>query len=331
MELFEKLSGAAFGRLELAVVEMNGLGLNPNAVLAGDTHGSLASGTRMIMDLHGSMTGELAGTFNGTDYSNVARGKVVSNVHGMLLVEGGEKLAVKILAENEGGEMRAEIRLRHYGAFSAVNDKTLLARGPATAGDTLSLTIYEAEADAPFADPDVSTVDYANFPFTLEDLQANPDARSVYSGEGRLNGAESFGVDVMAVFGGQVPIPDEGLRMNGYFAGPAMGGVNGVISGRNFLHVTRDGASHMNSKIIVRTFDGETLLVEAQGASFMETGPAWWETSRTVSNLARYADAARRFNVGVGSTDVASGQIFYNHFSLAEDPFRKTARTRNDI
>ena len=323
MQIFESLSGAAFGTLDLTVVEMNGLGLNPNAILSGDARGPLDNGTRIIMDMHGTMAGEVAGTFNGTDYANVTGGKVVSNIHGLLVTDAGEKLSVKILGEAEGGEMRAEIRLRHYGALSAVNDKTLLARGPVTPGGSAKLTIYDVEATAPFADPDVSTVDYANFPFTLENLQANPDARSVYSGEGRLNGAESFGVDVMAVFGGQVQIPEEGLRMNAYFAGPCAGGVNGVISGRNFLAVTPDGASHMNSKIIVRTFDGETLLVEAQGASFIQTGPAWWETSRTVSNLPRYADMARSYNVGVGSTDVASGQIIYNHFSLLENPFRE--------
>lgn len=321
MSVFETLNGAPFGTLTLTVVEMNGLGLNPNAILVGDARSPLDSGTRIIMDLHGSLGGEIAGMFNGTDYVNVTDGKVVSNIHGMLVTEAGERLSVKILGEASDGEMRAEIRLRHYGALADVNDKVLLARGPVTPGGTATLTIYEAETKAPFADPDLSTVDYSNFPYALEDLQANPRARSVYSGEGRLNGAESFGVEVAAVFGGQVNIPEEGLRMNGYFAGPAVGGVNGVISGRNFLHVTPDGASHMNSKIIVRTFDGETLLVEAQGASFARTGPAWWETSRTVSNLPRYAEAARRFNVGVGSTDVVSGQIFYNHFSLAENPF----------
>ena len=321
MDLFENLTGTTFGTLNLTVVEMNGLGLNPNAILAGDTVGPLDQGTRIILDLHGALSGEIEGTFNGSDYACVSGGKVTSNIHGMLLTNAGEKLSVKILGEAVGGEMFAEIRLRHYGALSAVNDKTLLARGPIAPGGSMSLTIFETDPAKPFADPDISTVDYANFPYTLEDLQANPNAMSVYAGEGRLNGAESFGVEVMAVFSGQVQIPDEGLRMNGYFAGPAVGGVNGVISGRNFLHVTPDGASHMNSKIIVRSFDGETLLVEAQGASFVQTGPAWWETSRTVSNLPRYAEAARRYNVGVGSTDVASGQIFYNHFSLAEDPF----------
>ncbi len=321
MSIFDNLSGAAFGTLTLTVVEMNGLGLNPNAILAGDAQGPLDTGTRLIMDMHGQMTGEITGTFNGSDYANVSGAKVQSNGHGMLVTPEGEKLSVKILGEAEGGQMRAEIRLRHYGALAHVNEKRLLATGPVTPGGTATLTIFETVADAPFADPDVSNVDYANFPYTLEDLQANPDAQSVYSGEGRLNGAESFGAEVMAIFGGQVPFPADGIRINGYFAGPAMGGVNGVISGRNFLHVTPDGASHMNSKIIVRTFDGETLLVEAQGASFAQTGPAWWETSRTVSNLPRYAEAARRFNVGVGSTDVASGQIFYNHFSLAKNPF----------
>lgn len=323
MTNFDNLSGTPFGTLTLSVVEMNGLGLNPNAILAGDAHGPLDTGTRMIMDLHGSMTGEVAGTVNASDYVRVTDGNVISNLHGYLLTPEGEKLSLRLLGEAADGEMRAEIRLRHYGSLSMVNEKTLLARGP-VAGGKMELTIYEADAAAPFADPDLSHVDYANFPYTLEDLQNNPEAQSVYSGEGRLNGAESFGVDPMAVFGGQVQIPEEGLRMNGYFGGPCAGGVNGMIMGRNFLYVTPDGASHMNSKIIVRSFDGETLLVEAQGASFVQTGPAWWETSRTVSNLPRYAEAAKRYNVGVGSTDVQSQQIIYNHFSLPENPFAET-------
>ncbi|WP_421701089.1 hypothetical protein [Aliiroseovarius sp.] len=74
-------------------------------------------------------------------------------------------------------------------------------------------------------------MDHANFPSTLEHLQANPAAQSVYSGEGRLNRAENYGIEVVAIFGGLVPIPEEGLRMNGYFTGPAVGDVNGVISG----------------------------------------------------------------------------------------------------
>lgn len=321
MNTFDNLTGTPFGTLTTTIVSINGLGLNPNAILAGDAQGPLENGTKIIFDLHGSMTGEITGSFNGSDYARVHLGKVYSNTHGMLVTEEGEKLSVKILGEVEGGQMHAEIRLRHYGALSAVNNKRLLATGPVGPDGLTTLTIYESDADAPFIDPDVSTVDYANFPFTLENIKADPDAQSVYSGEGHLLGAESFGVDVMAIFTGQVPIPEEGIRLNGYFSGPAAGGVNGVILGRNFQTVTPDGASHINSKIIVRTFDGESLLVEAQGGMFPQTGACWWETSRTITNLPRYAEAARRFNIGLGSTDVASGQVIYNHFSLSKNHF----------
>ena len=321
MSAFDNLSGATFGTLTFGVTSMNGLGLNPAAILAGDAHGPLDTGTKVIIDVAGEMTGEVAGTFTGSDYANVHGGTVFVNTYGLLVTDEGERLAVRILGEVTGGEMRADVQLRNYGAMASLNTRRLLAVGPVDATGSATLTIYESDADAPFADPDLSTVDYANFPYKLEDLQDKPEIWSVYSGEGRLLGAESFGVDVMAIFGGQVQIPDEGIRLNGYFAGPAAGGVNGAILGRNFQTVTPDGASHINSKIIVRTFDGETLLVEAQGGMFPQTGASWWETNRTVSNQPRYAEAARRYNVGVGSTDVASGQIFYNHFSFATNPF----------
>lgn len=307
-----------FAELQMTVVGLDGLGSSPQAILSRDLPGEAV---RLVMEVHGSTSGELAGSFSGTDYATVTPEGIRSNVHGVLLTESGERLALRILGEQRGTELWAELRLRHYGALASVNERRFFAHGPATAGAGAKLEVYELQAEPYFADPDLSAVDYANFPFTLEALQANPDAVSVYSGEGRLDGAESFGAEVMAIFGGQVPFPEEGIRMNGYFSGPAAGGVNGVISGRNFLWVTPDGTTHMNSKILVRTFDGESLLVEAQGASFAATGPLWWETSRTVSNLPRYQELARRFNVGVGSTDVQTGKIVYNHFALPEDPF----------
>ncbi len=52
MQNFEKLGGASFGTLGLKIVEMNGLDLNPNAILAGDAHGPLDTGTGMVIDLH---------------------------------------------------------------------------------------------------------------------------------------------------------------------------------------------------------------------------------------------------------------------------------------
>lgn len=326
MKIFPDLdqAGQSFGKLTFTVTSLNGLGLNPSDILSGKAQGPLESGTRLVMDIHGEFTSdELQGTVSASDYANVIDGKVLSNMHGNVVVEGGEKIALRILAETQDNEMKAEIKLRNYGTYASINEKTLLARGACTPGGTTTLSVYHVTGvtEPLFKDPDLSTVDYANFPFTLEGLQANKDAVSVYSGQGTLNGADSFGVDTMAVFGGQVPIPEEGVRINGFFAGPCAGGVNGVISGRNFLWVTPDGQSHMNSKIIVRTLEGDTLLVEAQGASFPQTGAAWFETSRTVSNLPKYADAARRFNVGVGSTDVQTREIVYNHFSLAENPF----------
>lgn len=321
MSAFNNLGGTPFGTLTMAPTSINGLGLTPSKIFSGDAKGPLDTGTKVIIDVTGAMEGAVSGSFSGSDYANVQDGVVSVNCYGTLVTGDGDQIAVRILGEVRDGQMQADVQLRNYGTLAHLNSKRLLGTGTMAEGGCISLTLYESDAEAPFADPDLSTVDYANFPFTLEDVKANPDAQSVYSGEGRLLGAHSFGVDVMAIFGGQVQIPDEGIRLNGYFAGPAAGGVNGVILGRNFQTVGPDGASHINSKIIVRTFDGDTLLVEAQGGMFPQTGASWWETNRTVSNLPRYAEAARRYNVGIGSTDVQSGHIVYNHYSLPENPF----------
>lgn len=75
---------------------------------------------------------------------------------------------------------------------------------------------------------------------------------------------------IQAVLTGQCYVPEEGVRLNGYFGGPVAGSLNGVISGRNFLRVMPNGSMSMNSKIIVHTSLNETVLVEALGASFLE-------------------------------------------------------------
>jgi len=287
----------------------------------GEAQGPLSTGTKFIRDFSGQMTGKLSGYFSGTDYTNVLDSVVYVNTYGTLVTEDREQVAVRLLGESDGGDVRVDVQLRNYGRYNNWNNARILGLGKVGSDGSVTLTLHEADGDAPFKDPDISHVDYANFPYKLEDLQGNPDVWSVYSGEGQVIGAHSFGVDVMDIFGGNVKIPGEGIRLNGYFSGPAVGGVNGVILGRNFQTVTPDGASHINSKIIVRTFDGETLLVEAQGGMFPQTGASWWETNRTVSNLPRYAEAAKRYNVGVGSTDVQSGKVIYNHFSMAENPF----------
>jgi len=174
--------------------------------------------------------------------------------------------------------------------------------------------------DTPLAweDPDVSKVDYQKFPYTLEDFKADEAATIIYAGNGHLNTVESFGADVNKVFSGQFPIPEEGLRLNGYFSGSTAGNINGVISGVNYLRVMPDGSMRMNSKIIANTYEGETLLLEALGASFPATGPAWWETSRAFSNLKKYAHLTKLHNLGVGSTNVQTQMINYNHYGYED-------------
>jgi len=213
-----------------------------------------------------------------------------------------------------------QIQLRHNGVHNWVNSQYLFAKGTVSTGtQSTELTIYafnENPLETPLAweDPDVSKVDYQNFGYTLEDFKADDSATIIYAGNGHLNTVESFGADVNKVFSGQFPIPEEGLRLNGYFSGPTAGNINGVISGVNYLRVMPDGSMRMNSKIIANTYEGEVLLLEALGASYIQTGPAWWETSRGYSNLEKYAFLTKLHNLGVGSTNVQTQMIEYNHY-----------------
>jgi len=324
-ESLEQHSNAKeFGKLNYGVVGMEGMGLNPQDILNGKVKNE-EDGTRVIMGLYGTLSGKINGTFNGRDFLNVfPAANSFTNTHGIIKTKDGQHIAVKILGETTtDGNVNYQIQLHNNtDTYSWINASYLFAKGKTANGSLQTeLTVYafdENPLDSPLAweDPDVSEVDYLNFPYTLEDFKSDDSATIIYAGNGHLNTVESFGADVNKVFSGQFPIPEEGLRLNGYFSGPTTGNINGVISGVNYLSVMPDGSMRMNSKIIANTYEGETLLLEALGASFPQTGPAWWETSRAVSNLEKYAHLTRLHNLGVGSTNLQTQMINYNHYGF---------------
>ncbi len=317
-------SAKEFGKLNYGVVGMEGMGLNPKNVLSGKAQNG-KDGTRIILGLYGTFSGKINGTFNGRDFLNVFPStNSFTNTHGIIKTEDGQHIAVKILGETTAdGNLNYQIQLHNNtDTYNWINTHYLFAKGK-TSHDSLQtdLTVYafdENPLDSPLAweDPDVSKVDYLNFPYTLEDFKSDHSATIIYAGNGHLNTVESFGADVNKVFSGQFPIPEERLRLNGYFSGPTTGNINGVIGGVNYLRVMPDGSIRMNSKIIANTYEGEPLLLEALGASFPKTGPAWWETSRAVSNLEKYAHLTRLHNLGVGSTNIQTQMINYNHYGF---------------
>lgn len=323
--LEEHNDASLFGKLKYNIVSMDGLGMNPKDLLSGKAQNG-ADGTRVVLGLSGHMTGQLVGSINGRDFITVHPGTdTFTNAYATIATDDGSHIAVKILGETSTtGEICYQIQLRHYGpTHSWVNEKYLFAKGSTVDNPQTELTIYafdENPLDTPMAwvDPDLSLVDYKNFGYTLEDFQSDDAATLIYNGNGLLNGIDSFGADVNKVFTGQFPIPAEGLRLNGFFSGPTAGSLNGVITGINYLRLMPDGSMIANSKILVNTYEAETLLIEAQGAGYRETGPAWWETSRTYSNLEKYSYLTKQYNLGVGSTNVQTREINYNHYAYTD-------------
>ncbi|MDK9764725.1 hypothetical protein KI743_22230 [Vibrio sp. D420a] len=330
--IFAQVNGTHFAKLSSHFTSIDGLGLNVGEIFSS----SVEIGVQFIAESTGKMNGELSGTLTTTEYFTKTDDGFSVNVHGILSTEVGESVSVKMLGHiSHLGVANYQIALRQYGELGQqFNHLHLFATGrvDVLTGRT-SLKICSSETNPfgsglslylggnAFFDPDAPTISYKAFPFTLESLQSDANAQIIYAGQGKLNGIESFGVDIQAVLSGQYPIPEEGLRLNGYFSGPVQGSINGVISGRNFLRVMPDGSMVMNSKIIVRTSLGETLLLEALGSSFLETGTAWFETSKTVSNLDKYQHLTQLYNVGVGLTDINTQQIVYNHYGYSNNPF----------
>lgn len=320
--LEENGNAKTFGKINYSIGAMDGLGMNPNDILERKAKNG-DNGTRVILSLFGKLEGDLNGTITGRDFLTVHENNAFTNTEATLATEDNQHVAVKLLGETDtNGQVFYQIQLRNYGeAYNWVNSKFLFAKGTSNPTGT-ELTVFAfdenpLETALAWEDPDYSKVDYKNFGYTLEDLKNNDASTIIYAGHGHLNNLESFGADVNKVFTGQFTIPEEGLRLNGYFSGPTAGGLNGVISGVNYLRVMPDGSMRMNSKIIAYTLIGETLLLEAYGASYMQTGPAWWETSRAISNLEKYAHLASLYNLGVGSTNVQTQEIEYNHYGFS--------------
>lgn len=314
-----------FGTITYNESSLDGLGMNPLDILSGKAQNS-ADGTKLIKGFRGTISGKITGYLTGRDFLSVLPSTAsVSNIHGVITTDDGQRIAVKVLGETDiNGQIIYQFQLRNYGeTYHWLNDTFLFAKGSmdaATRQTTLKLYAFEQNPlDSPliWEDPDISKVDFRDFPYTIEDFEKDGEGTIIYTGDGFLNGLETFGADLDKVFSGQFPIPEDGLRVNGYFSGPTAGNINGVIDGINYLRMLPDGSMRANSKIIINTFEGETLLLEALGAGFPPTsGPAWWESSRTVSNLEKYAAFNRLHNLGMGTTDFQSGKIHYTHYGF---------------
>ncbi|USD59645.1 hypothetical protein J4N45_14135 [Vibrio sp. SCSIO 43140] len=331
--VFANLSGQLFATSSRVFAAIDGLGLSVEDLC----NGNMSTGQQFITESTGTFKGEVTGEIVCTEFYQKQENGYSANIHGILNVDGHAPVSIKMLGLIDAdGTSHYQIALRQHDSLAlSLNHLHLFAQGKTDfAKGSSQLEIIRCDSNPfgngrslylggnAFFDPDAPLVNYKDFPFTLESLKDATDTTLIYAGQGNLNGIEAFGANIQAVFGGQHEIPEEGLRLNGYFSGPVAGSINGVITGRNFLRVMPDGSMSMNSKIIVRTTLGETVLLEALGASFIETGTAWFETSRTVSNSEKYAHLTKLYNVGVGSTDITTQQIIYNHYGFNNNPFK---------
>lgn len=305
--------------------------------LGGDAQ-TLPSG-RLNSLFTGAMSGGiLDGNVNGTDYISVTpEGIIMINAYGTVTTTDNKTLRYRVLGSavpNSDGAtatITEQVYITSYDPdYEWLNSRHNYGVGTLDlATNTAELKIYTFQDDqfadnAPFTDPDVRPLsEFENFPYSITNLEAlenNDLATLIYNGNGQLTGIESFGANVNDIFTGNFPIPAEGVYINASFTGTIEeGAVNGTISGTNYLRITQQGVQVINSKITVTTTDNVTLMLEAQGRNSADAnGTAWIERTKTVTNASQYLQLNGLFNIGVGTTNIQSGEINFNHYGFTE-------------
>ncbi len=130
-------------------------------------------------------------------------------------------------------------------------------------------------------------------------------------------------IHLMEIFTGQVPIPNEGIRMNAVFAGTTEGELNGVIEGTDYLTVLPNGNVIVDVRAIITTNTGEKISVKANGVSIPSGTPAvsdFYETATLQSNTAAFEYLNQKYSIGLGTSNNATNSLNLRFYRFDSDP-----------
>lgn len=321
--------------LDAQITSMEGIGVNPQEVLAGQVP-IPSAGLRQNFNFGGPTTGELAGNLSGTDYLTVRPdGSLFIDAYGTLTINGNVNIAVRVRGESIPRENSTIADITETISFSTnnadyayLNDKYVVGVGTSDAATgALSVRAYGLDYD-PFNgnDPyaEAGKPDYTNFPFTWESIQENEDATLVYEIQTQITGAEGFGVDPNAVLAGQVAIPTEGLRMNMNFQGTLNGQITGELEGIDYLTVHQNGNLQIDAMGIITTNDGEKVALNVDGLTIPSSTSGIsniYESGTLISNSSVYSQWNDKYIVGVGISNANDNTLTLRLYSFDDNPF----------
>ena len=322
---------------------------NPNAVLlyqttaqitGFDTFGATltdpipAEGRRTNFNFSGPVSGQISGNLVGTDYATVyPNGDIDLDIFGTITTTDGAKIAVNYNGRTTPSSATLS-DLTEIGKLNSndpnyayLNDMHIVGVGTSNNTDnTLSISIYGFEED-PFNGEDpytqIDEVDYANFPYTYDNIENDPNGTLVYEATVSTIGTEGFGVNVTDFFSGVQPIPAEGARADFVFAGTSQGEVTGNISGVDFVVIHPDGSLTLNVRGQIETADGTKVSLKVNGTSFTTDQPGishLFETVELKSNHPDYNYLNDKHVIGVGISNGITNILTLRLYRFDENP-----------
>lgn len=291
-------------------------------------------GRRTNILFEGPVTGQISGNLSGTDFATMLpNGNVSINVYGVIETNDGAKIAVRYRGETVP-DSQAISNLTETGTlttnnpnYTYLNDMFIVGVGISdNTTNTLTISLYGFESDPfngedPYTEPELP--DYANFPFTMDTIEDDPNATLVYEAISQTTGVEGLGANPAEVFSGQVTIPMEGVRMNVDFAGTTTGELAGTLTGTDYITVFPNGNLMVDIQGMIETNDGERVALSVDGLSIPSGIPGqanFFETASFTSNSSSYNFLNDKYIIGVGTSNAVTNVLTLRLYRFDGNP-----------
>ncbi len=293
------------------------------------------TGIRMNGDYKGIVTGSIEGEYSGTDYSRTLQyGLVEINARGVIKTNDGATISVHSTGEvppaedNQAPLYEITKLVTNHSKYKYLNDTYILSKGIYDrAKNEITIQHYGFKNDplitktAPYVI--TNHVDYVNFPIDVKNLDKDPRATLVYEVNGGILGMESFGIDPAKVFGGQVTIPKEGIRMDVPFAGEtSKGTIKGKINGIDYITALPNRNTKIDVHGTITTKTGEKIDVKVDGLLIpnSQTKGNYFETLKLTSNSEKYKYLNDKYFIGYGESDFTTQKLKIRIYQFDKNP-----------
>ncbi|WP_196889191.1 DUF3237 family protein [Aureivirga sp. CE67] len=291
-------------------------------------------GRRVNFLFEGPVNGEINGTLKGTDYGTMLpNGNVIVDVHATIETNDGAKIAVRYKGETVPNSQTISdltetgTLISNHPDYAHLNDMFIVGVGTSdNTTNTLMISIYGFEED-PFDGenpyPHQELPDFENYPYNWDNIQENPNATLVYEAQAQSTNIEGFGANPAEVFGGQVAIPVEGIRMNVDFAGTTTGELSGNLSGTDYVVVLPNGNLIVDVHGIIETEEGEKVALKVDGLLIPSETPGvgnFFELASYTSYYEGFEYLNEKYIIGVGTSDNINNVLTLRLYRFDENP-----------